>query len=274
MVHMFTLFFAFFTVAVFGQAGGPSLDKPRPISTFDSVFIEELTWMEVRDAIDGGKTIALVATGGIEQNGPYLVTGKHNVVLRGVTESIARKMGNMLVAPIIKLVPEGETNPPSGHMRYPGTIGLRQETFKSVLRDVATSLRVHGFKHIIFIGDSGGNQKGMDEIATELSREWSGSPGVHYIPEFYDYPGLASWMEKEHGIHQVSEGIHDDFQITSMMFSIDRDSVRYDQRVVKNLDSINGVSLTPVANTYALGKAAIEWRTEKTVEAINRSIGR
>ena len=118
------------------------------------------------------------------------------------------------------------------------------------------------------------NQKGMDEVASELAREWGGSPGVHYIPEFYDYPGLASWMEKEHGIHQVSEGIHDDFQITSMMFSIDRDSVRYDQRVVKNLDSINGVSLTPVANTYALGKAAIEWRTEKTVEAINRSIGR
>ena len=112
------LLFSFLAMPGFGQ--GPAMDMVRPIDAVDSVFIEELTWMEVRDAIHQGKSTALVATGGIEQNGPYLVTGKHNVVLRAVTEAIARELGDTLVAPIIKLVPEGDFDPPTGHMKYPG----------------------------------------------------------------------------------------------------------------------------------------------------------
>src|SRR6185295_11228570 len=91
----------------------PDPNSPRPIAAVDSVFIEDLTWMEVRDALKAGKDTVIVATGGVEQNGPYLVTGKHNVVLRGTTEAIARKLGNTLVAPIVQFVPEGDIDPPS-----------------------------------------------------------------------------------------------------------------------------------------------------------------
>ena len=108
----------------------------RPIEALNSVWIEELTWMEVRDALRDGKTTAIISTGGIEQNGPYLATGKHNYVLEGACEGIARKLGNALCAPVIKLVPEGGIDNPSGHMRYPGTISLREETFRAVLTDV------------------------------------------------------------------------------------------------------------------------------------------
>src|SRR5450432_3929570 len=79
----------------------PDPNGVRPIDAVDSVFIEDLTWMEVRDAMKAGKTTVIVATGGVEQNGPYLTTGKHNVVLRAMTEAIARKLGNALVAPIV-----------------------------------------------------------------------------------------------------------------------------------------------------------------------------
>jgi creatinine amidohydrolase/Fe(II)-dependent formamide hydrolase-like protein len=264
-------FLALHAAFVLAQSSGPSLDEPRPIGAFDSVFIEELTWMEVRDAIKAGKTTAIVATGGMEQNGPYLVTGKHNVVLRGVTEVIARKLENALVAPIISLVPEGDFNPPSGHMRYPGTISLTQETFKAVLRDVATSLKVGGFRHIVFIGDSGGNQSGMKETAEELTRAWGGKPGVHFIPEFYDYPGLQTWLDGK-GYHQVDQGLHDDFGITSIMASVDPETVRYSERVKLGLDSINGVSLSPIEKTREVGRAAIEWRAGTTVAAIRKAI--
>ena len=47
--------------------------------------------LEVRDLIKAGKTTALILTGGIEENGPYLTTGKHNNVLRVTGESIARR---------------------------------------------------------------------------------------------------------------------------------------------------------------------------------------
>ena len=76
------------------------MNAPRPIDALDSVWMEELTWMEVRDAIKGGKTTALILTGGVESNGPYLATGKHNFVLKVMGEAIARKLGNALVAPI------------------------------------------------------------------------------------------------------------------------------------------------------------------------------
>src|SRR6058998_958256 len=79
----------------------PDPKTPRPIDAVDTVFIEDLTWMEVRDAMKAGKDTVIVASGGIEQNGPYLVANKHNVVLRATTEAIAHKLGNALVAPII-----------------------------------------------------------------------------------------------------------------------------------------------------------------------------
>src|SRR5262245_60580439 len=94
-------------LVVLGAAGiltaAPSALTPdpngrRPIDGVDSVFVEELTWMEVRDAMRAGKTTVVVPTGGVEQNGPYLATGKHNYVLRATTEAIARKLGNALVA--------------------------------------------------------------------------------------------------------------------------------------------------------------------------------
>ncbi|MEE8477748.1 MAG: hypothetical protein V3S19_05225, partial [Gemmatimonadales bacterium] len=58
------------------------LRSPRPIDALNSIWIEELTWMEVRDAIAAGKTTAIISTGGIEQNGPYVATGKHNYILQ------------------------------------------------------------------------------------------------------------------------------------------------------------------------------------------------
>src|SRR5687767_4117382 len=102
-------------------AASPDPAMPRPIDAIDSVFLEELTWLEVRDAIKAGKTTAIVTTGGIEQSGPYLAVGKHNYVNRAMCAAIARHLGNALCAPNVPFVPEGNIDPPSAHMRYPGT---------------------------------------------------------------------------------------------------------------------------------------------------------
>src|SRR5262249_32107213 len=128
------------------------LQAPQPIAGIDSVFLEELTWMEVRDAVRAGKTTVIVSTGGLEPNGPSVAIGKHNYVLQAMTEAIARQLGNALVAPIIKFVPEGTIAPPSGHMQYPGTISVREATFEALLTDVCSSLRQHGFTDIILLG--------------------------------------------------------------------------------------------------------------------------
>jgi creatinine amidohydrolase/Fe(II)-dependent formamide hydrolase-like protein len=245
----------------------------RPIDARDSVFIEELTWLEVRDAIRAGKTTAIIATGGVEMNGPYLATGKHNYVLRATTEAIARKLGNALVAPIVPFVPEGDIDPPTGHMRYPGTISVSRDTFKRLLADIAASLRTHGFKQVILIGDSGGNQQGMKEVEAELSAKWtSGRTKIHYIPEYYDYPGLSKWLQSQ-GVHEVDEGHHDDYGITAEMMVVDPNTVRMKERIAKGKFSINAVNLAPAKKTIEMGKKAVEFRAGVTVEAIRKAIG-
>jgi creatinine amidohydrolase/Fe(II)-dependent formamide hydrolase-like protein len=256
------------------RAGSPDPEMPRPIAAVDSVFLEELTWLEIRDALRAGKRTAIVATGGIEMNGPYLVLGKHNVILRATTQAIARKLGDALVAPIVAFVPEGQIEPPSGHMRYPGTISLSETTYKALLTDIAASLKAHGFRNIVLIGDSGGNQKGMREVAEELQKRWAeAETRIVFIPEYYDYPGILKWVEAQ-GIKEVDEGHHDDFGISAMMMSVDPSSVRMKQRMAAGRFSINGVSLAPAEKTIALGKRAVEFRADVTVAAIRKALVR
>ncbi len=247
------------------------MSAERPIAMLNSVWIEELTWMEVRDKLAEGARTAIIPTGGIEQNGPYVATGKHNYVLQGMCESIARELGNALCAPIVKLVPEGDIDEPSGHMRYPGTISLRQETFEAVLDDVASSLAAHGFRHIVFIGDSGGNVEGMANVAARLNERWDDTH-AHHIPEYYRYGG-AAFLESELGIVQTeNDGIHDSFPITSLMMVVDPTVVRYEQRVAAGLANINGVPIAPKERAIRTGRALQAYRTALTVEKIRESI--
>jgi len=242
---------------------------PRPIDSGNSIWIDELTWLEVRDEIASGKTTAIIATGGIEQNGPYLTTGKHNVVLRGACEAIARKLGEALCAPVLKFVPEGDIEPPTGHMRFPGTISLRQTTYRMVLDDMASSLRAHGFKNIVLIGDSGGNMAGLDETASALNERWQGTDvRAYHIREFYDYASVQRYMEEDLGVKQpIDEGLHDNLYITALMMVTEPTSVRYEQRVRAGLATINGVSISPAEQTIELGRRLMEYRAEQTAKA-------
>ncbi len=248
------------------------LRAPRPIAAANSVWIDELTWMEVRDEITAGKTIAIIATGGIEQNGPYLVTGKHNVVLRGACEAIARKLGDALCAPVIAFVPEGGIEPKTGHMRYPGTISVREETYRMLVDDVASSLKAHGFTDIVLIGDSGGNQAGLAATARTLNARWTDAR-AHFIPEFYRYEDVEKHMEDELGFRQpTDDGLHDNLYITSLMMVTDPAAVRYDQRVQAGKATINGVSIAPMERTIELGRKLMAYRAEQTVRAIRSAI--
>ena len=252
------------------------LAAPNPLEASDSVWIEALTYIEVRDRIADGHTTVIVSTGGIEQNGPYLVTGKHNVILRSLCPAIARDLGNALCAPVVGFVPEGNLDPPSGSMRFPGSITVRDETFHALLSDIAESMKIHGFKDIVLIGDSGGNQRGMTAVAEDLNKRWVGS-GVtaHDVIEFYT-PGWEQTEKYTKDVLGVTEsmndGHHDDIWVTAMMMVTDPSSVRYHERVEADLASINGVDIAPMEDTIELGRKMVEFRAQYTANAIRTSI--
>ena len=252
----------------------PDPNAARPIAARETLLIEEMTWMEVRDALKAGKDTVLVAAGGIEQNGPYVVTGKHNVVLRATTQEIATKLGNALIAPIVPFVPEGDFEPPTDHMKYPGTIGVTEETYRRLLTDLCSSLRVHGFRHIILIGDHGLDQDGLEHVAVDLSKKWAGGKtSVHYIAEYYDDEIVAPWLEKQ-GLKQVDEGLHDDFIMEAQMMTVDPTTVRMKERIAAGKFRINGVELAPAEKTIAWGKRIIDFRAEATARAIRKAVAK
>ncbi len=243
------------------------------LEDFDTVFTEEMTWIEVRNALKDGKNTIIIGTGGVEQNGPYAVTGRHNYILRATTEAIARKLGDALVAPIVPFVPEGKINPPSDHMLFPGTVSVREQTFKRLLIDIASSYKTHGFKHIVFIGDSGGNQKGMKKVAEKLHSQWKNSGvTVSYIPEYYTWHPANpdnGWLS-QFGIIETDEGLHDNYCVTAMLCAINPELNRIKQRIKKEKASINGVPLIPMEKTIDIGTKAIQYLSDITVKAILR----
>jgi creatinine amidohydrolase/Fe(II)-dependent formamide hydrolase-like protein len=268
------------------QAGPPSMgggqcsanpyncpETPNPLPKATTVWLEEMTWMDVRDAMKDGKTTVIIATGGMEPNGPWLALGKHNYVLRANCEAIARKLGDALCAPVVPFVPEGRHEPPSGHMTTPGTISLAEETFAALLGDIVMSYKVGGFKNIILIGDSGGNPRGMNAVAAKYTELWKGDPLVAHVPEHYTYNIVQKEMESRGLIKEgQSDSLHDDPIITLNMYMADPKSVRYAERVKAGKASINGVSIADAKKNQQLGAAIVDFRATYTAEAIRKVI--
>ncbi len=239
-------------------------DTPNPLPKANTLWIEEMTWMDVRDALADGKTTAIIATGGMEPNGPWLVTGKHNYVLRANCPMLAEKLGNALCAPVMELVPEGSIEPQSGHMTSPGTISLLQETFEAVLMDVAHSLKMHGFENIVFIGDSGGDQSGMENVANAFNAKWGGEAAAHFIGEYYRSPPGSRNVLRERSLQTEDsprDGLHDSPGITLNMMLDDPSSVRWDARVKTGQAVINGFSIADLGKSLELAREIADART-------------
>ena len=97
------------TVAAVRRLLAASLCSPRPRAPpRRRVFLEDMTWTEVRDAIAAGRTTVIVPVGGTEQSGPHMALGKHNVRAHVLAGRIATQLGNALVAPVVAYVPEGD----------------------------------------------------------------------------------------------------------------------------------------------------------------------
>ena len=128
-----------------------------------------MTWLEVRDAVSAGSRIAIVPSGGLEQNGPHMVIGKHDYIVAWAARRIAAELGNALVVPTISYVPQGDYDPPTNNLVFPGTIGVPTAIFAGILEGIARSLKLAGFESICFIADHGLSMAPQAAVAAKLT---------------------------------------------------------------------------------------------------------
>jgi len=239
-----------------------------------SVFLEELTWTEVRDALEAGRTTVIVPTAGTEQNGPHMVLGKHRYIIEHASERIARELGDVLVAPTMTYVPEGEVDPPSGHMRMPGTITLPNEHFEKVLEYAARSLAAHGFTDIVFMGDSGRNQRGMSNVADMLNEEWADAEArVHFVGDYYAANGFRDYVSAQ-GIPEEVQGGHAGVIDTSQLLFVNPKHIRVGELAPGGGFEGSGVSGDPTRASIQLGYVGMRLKVETAVRQIRALRGR
>ena len=248
----------------------------RAAASISSVFLEDFTWTELRDAVSQGMTTAIVPVGGTEQSGPALTLGKHNVRVRLLSERIARELGNAVVAPVLAYVPEGSITPPSSHMRFAGTLSIPTSVFDATLEAIAGSLRAHGLRNIVLLGDHGGYQRELGKVAERLNRQWAGGPARVFAPPEYfraSTEGFAALL-RERGFRDDEIGTHAALADTSLQLALAPATVRKDvlQSSTRLDQSVGIYGGFPQHASAELGQLGVDEIVRRTVAAIRQQI--
>ncbi len=254
------------TLALLGLAlAAPAAAQTR------SVYTEELTWYEIRDAMAAGRTTAIIYTGGTEQNGPHMALAKHNVIARYVAGQVAERLGNALVYPVLPFSPAGDVATKSGHMRLPGTVSLSPEVYVGVVRNIIQSAASAGFTRIFVLADHGQGLAEIELAAQGVDADWRArGVRVQYVG---DVQGKANQQinayMKEHGI--VGGG-HAAVAETAQVMFLDRNDtlIRRDQLPVsaKESQETTGVGGDPSAATPEMGRQFLEYKIAAAVDQI------
>ena len=238
----------------------------------EEVELAKLTWTEVRLLLKTGKTSIIIPTAGIEQNGPHAILGKHGFIIRYTATAIAKNLGNALVAPPIETVPQGTIEPPTGHMNFPGTISMPEEVFEQILEYSARSFKSHGFKTILFIGESGGNQGGQKRIAEKLNKEWEGTnTRVIHVSDYYSGNGQVEWLQAQ-GYSKRQIGTHAGIRDTSELLFVFLEGIRKDHLSLeqKYYTELTGRDGDSSLASKELGELMLNLKIEAAIKQIER----
>ena len=263
--------------AVLDPAAHAQLSSKAPK---DLVEFDMMTWVEVKHALAQGKTTALVYNGGTEQRGPQNVNGGHNLMGRATVRAIALKLGNAIAAPVLPFSPNNAS------AELPGTIGITAELFAQINEQIAEQLIKNGFKNVVLMGDHGGGQKELKQVAEKLDAKYSGQ-GIRVV--FCDevYQKAQDDFDKWCAEHGYNYGGHANISDTSEMIYLggDKDWVRMDllplavgdpspapgQKAVHKIN--NGITGDARRSSAELGKRYFDMKVEYAVNQIHRLLG-
>lgn len=237
-----------------------------------SPHIEDYTWPELRQMMAAGTTTAIIAAGGIEQNGPHMALIKHNLIVRHVAGEVATQVGNALAYPVIPYSMAGDPIEKTNHMRLPGTVTLSSDVFLGVVRQVATSAMSAGFKNIFLMGDHGGGQAELRLAAEGLDADWRArGVRVHYLSNTGANTLVNAYL-KERGI---APGGHAGVAETAQVLALDQTKLRPAQYAVtiKGPDAATGAPpVDPGAATAEMGRTFLGFKIADGVAQVRKAL--
>jgi creatinine amidohydrolase len=165
------------------------------------VMMEHMTSPRIREAIANGADTALVMLGSTEQHGPHLPIATDALIAEWVGVRIASRLGATLMAPVIR------PGCSDHHMAFSGTISLKRETLKAILRDYCDTLAKHGFRKILIITIHGGNMPAMVEVAPEVARAHP-EIEIHVMTKAEPMLQGVGEVEDRLGVDRLAGGAH------------------------------------------------------------------
>jgi len=134
-----------------------------------------MTWTEVKDRLKESD-IAIVVVGCTEEHGPHLPLGTDSIEVWGITVRAAMKVADEVKPVIAPLIPYG---PNIGfgswvlpfECQQPGTIHVRLDVIKNLVKDVCRSLIYHGFRKILVMDGCGGHRYALAPAVNEVAEE-------------------------------------------------------------------------------------------------------
>lgn len=127
---------------------------------------DELTREELRT--QAGDALLVVPVGATEQHGPHLATGTDALIAAAVSE---RAAAAARAPELILLAPTLTYGASDHHLPFGGTLSLRVETFRLVLRDLLASAAAAGIRRVFILNAHGGNKAACSIAVAEAARE-------------------------------------------------------------------------------------------------------
>jgi creatinine amidohydrolase len=255
-----------------------------PVMAQKSVYLEELTTAEVGAMVKNSPSspaVVIIPIGGTEQNGPHMAIGKHNTRVKVLAGRIATQLTALniptIVAPVVSYVPEGSISPPTEHMKWPGTVSISDDAFKSMLLSAAKSFRQHGFTDIVLIGDHGGYQSALAAVEATFNKDAKSGAKVHFIADYYRATAgaQATYVAalRTKGLSDFEIGTHAGSADTSLQMAVDPSSVKPEKFVEAAKTGREGGTLgDPRAASAALGQIGVDATVKMSVLAIQKAI--
>jgi len=232
-----------------------------------SLHLEDLTWVEVEQARNEGYTSVIIPTGGTEQNGPHVILGKHNKIIKQTSEEIAKQHGKTLIAPVMAYVPEGSIEPKTKHMRYTGTLSIREAAFEMVLEDTAKSLFAHGFTDIYILGDSGDSVNAQERALQKISANLNVNQRVMHVTDYYSANGQVEYL-LDKGFTRAAIGWHAGLRDTSELIAVAPEGVRDEERL--KTEQTKGANGAFWKANKEIGNAMLELKIQAALEQMKK----